>query len=396
LNGLANILIAALVLTGIYCPTSIGGEQSKWLWAIPGFALLVASLILILSYGMVKPAVACAAAAFAALFLYTMLTPLWTITPGTLLPYTALLVLLCADLSRIPYGPVLRITWTVINAVNLGLSALVVANAGAAKQFLQSYYSAFYHSLVPMMLAQGKPVLTFASHSIASFFFFVCFYLHLRSARQRGSNWSFVAALAYLVLLVLLKSVSAYCLFLGGVALLAIHTGKQHKWKLAAIAAMAVCVAAITPTAKVDQLASDVTTVWSARESGFLGRYQESGVLAANFRYIQENPLRGIGIGFSDSLWYGDSGPVEFLLRGSLPLLLSAYGAFWFFVTKNLRSRRRGLALFAIYCAFEIAYSNLLYLRTLCVLPLVIVYLNGLTPEPAGLFRDPKMASCYE
>ena len=83
------------------------------------------------------------------------------------------------------------------------------------------------------------------------------------------------------------------------------------------------------------------------------------------------------------SLWYGDSGPIELLIRGSLPLLLAVYIGFWSFVRRSLVSKGMAIAVFLMYFGFEIAYSNLLYLRTVCVLPFVIVYLNGLSRRHA-------------
>jgi hypothetical protein len=278
-----------------------------------------------------------------------------------------------------------------MNVVNLGLSALVVADSQPAKEFLRANYSAFYDNLVPMMLAEGKPILMFGSHSIAAFFFFVCFYLHLKSSVARRSTLCFVGAVAYLILLALLKSVSAYFLFVAGLALLASEIRKRHILALVAVTAFAVVLCtALVSDSEWQQLTTGVQKVWTAPESGFRGRYDESGVLAADFEFIRMNPLRGIGIGFSESLWYGDSGPVEFLLRGSVPLVLAVYAAFWFFLTRNILSRRTAITVYLIYFAFEVAYSNLLYLRTICMLPFVIAHLNGLprgktAEQPRGL-----------
>ena len=106
-------------------------------------------------------------------------------------------------------------------------------------------------------------------------------------------------------------------------------------------------------------------------------------VLRQDLRYIDEHPLQGVGIGYSEALWYGDSGPIELLIRGSVPLLLAVYVGFWSFLKRSVISKPVAVALFLIYFAFEIAYSNLLYLRTVCVLPFVIVYLNGLNRRRA-------------
>jgi len=322
----------------------------------------------------------CAMVAMSSLLLFTAFTPLWTLTPGALLPYTALLVLLCTDLSSVTYGWPLRFAWILSNVLNIGLSLLIVADFAPVKTFFISTYSAFYDQLVSNMLGAGKPVLMFASHSIAAFFFFVCFYLHLRTFTARRTNSSILLAIVYLALLVLLKSISAYCLFVAGVGMLLYYTiGLRTVMLLSAVTVgLSIAAVLITPTQWENGVAS-VWQVWNAPGSGFQGRYLEDGVLRQDLKYINDHPFRGVGIGYSESLWYGDSGPIELLIRGSLPLLLAVYIGFWSFVRRSLASKGMAVAVFLMYCGFEIAYSNLLYLRTVCILPMVIVYLNELT-----------------
>jgi len=381
---LANFLLAAVFLVGLYCPTSVNTVQSRWLWAAPGVLAIAVLATVILRYGLHAVPLVCAIVAMSSLLFFTAITPLWSLTPGALLPYTALLLLLCTDLSGVAYGRPLRFAWIAANILNIGLSALIVADSKPVKTFFISTYSAFYDQLVSSMLAAGKPVLTFASHSIAAFFFFVCFYLHLRTFTARRRNGSLLLAIVYLGLLVLLKSISAYCLFAAGAALLLYYTAGPRTVMILGSVAVAICIAAVFVTAtQWDRGVASIWQVWNAPGSGFQGRYLEDGVLGQDLKYINEHPLQGVGIGYSESLWYGDSGPIELLIRGSLPLLLAVYIGFWSFVRRSLISKGMAIAVFLMYFGFEIAYSNLLYLRTVCVLPFVIVYLNGLSRRHA-------------
>lgn len=373
----SNLLLAAILLIGIYCPTSIDGQQSPWLWAIPGFVAIAGFVILMIVHGIWSGPFLCSVIVMASLLGYTVMTSLWTVTPGALLPYALVALLLSANFSRINYGWPLRVSWIALNTVNIGLSLLIIADVRPAKQFIIAYYSAFYDTLATSMLNADKPILMFGSHSIAAFFFFVCFYLHLRMHTYTRSFWSLAVSLVYLGLLIPLKSVSAYFLAIGALAVLIYHTFDRRAILLVGgCIFIAVIGASLMTNAQWEGATSTVERVIAAPESGFQGRYSSSGVLAANLRYIGEHPLRGIGINYSDTLWYGDSGPTELMIRGSLPLLLAFYGGFWLFLRMNLRSSRTAAAVFLIYFAFEIAFSNLLYLRTACVLPLVIVYLN--------------------
>ena len=381
-----NLLLGAVLLVGLYFPSSLAGEQSEWLWAAPGFVAMGAFATILVVCGAPGPSFLCAGIAAGCLLLFTLTTPLWTLTPGALLPYSVVLILLCADLSKIDFEWPLRASWIVLNIVTVVLAVLIIADYQPVKGFLIENYSAFYSCLVPNMLAAGKPVLTFGSHSIAAFFFSVCYYLHLKSYEAARSKWSFLAAVAYLVLLLFLKSVSAYSLFVGGTGLLVYHT-RRHRAILLFLCVLAVAGAAMTGVVTGTEwksVAADVEKVWAAPESGFPGRYSISGVLATDLEYLAAHPFRGIGIGYSETLWYGDSGPIELLIRGSFPLLLSFYGALWFFLRTSLRSKTTAVVVFVMYLAFEVAYSNLLYLRTACMLPFVVVYLNATRGAAAG------------
>src|SRR5204862_4396059 len=97
----------------------------------------------------------------------------------------------------------------------------------------------------------------------------------------------------------------------------------------------------------------NLADIWGREENGLLGRYSSTGGLSANLEFIVDHPFSPIGLGLSSQLWYSDSGPVEYLLKGSFPLLFTMYlGAFLFFY-KNLRSKRRALFLFLIFLGFE-------------------------------------------
>jgi len=383
-KNFANWLLALLFLVGLYCPTSLDTVQSKWLWAAPGFLAIAVLLTLCLRFGLSAVPFLCATVAMSSLLLFTAFTPLWILTPGALLPYTALLLLMCTDLSGVTYDWPLKFAWIAANVLNIGLSLLIVADYSPVKIFFISNYSAFYDQLVSNMLGAGKPVIMFGSHSIAAFFFFVCFYLHLRAFSTRVSNRSLLFAIVYLVLLVLLKSISAYCLFAAGVGMLLYYTiGLRTVILLGAVTVgLSIAVVLITPN-QWEEAVRSVQQVWYDPGSGFQGRYVGDGVLRQDLEYINDHPFRAVGIGYAESLWYGDSGPIELLIRGSLPLLLAVYIGFWSFVRRSLLSKATGVAVFLMYFGFEIAYSNLLYLRTVCVLPLVIVYLNGLSRQSA-------------
>ncbi|WP_141493445.1 hypothetical protein [Bacillus thuringiensis] len=120
---------------------------------------------------------------------------------------------------------------------------------------------------------------------------------------------------------------------------------------------------------------------FSSHSNGVLGRYSDNGNLAGNLDYINEHPFRPIGFGYSPEIFYGDSGIVEYLTRGSVLLVLSMYGALFLFLKNNLYSKKIAYSLFILIVLFEIGFTVLTYGRMLYLLPFVVLYLNSLEQE---------------
>src|SRR3974377_1347040 len=131
-----NCILAAVLLIGLYFPSSLDREQSVWLWALPGFVALGAFATILMVYGAPGPSFLCAGIATGCLVLFTLTTPLWALSPGALLPYSVVLILLCADLSKIEFAWPLRAAWLVLNVVTIALAALIIADYQPAKVFL--------------------------------------------------------------------------------------------------------------------------------------------------------------------------------------------------------------------------------------------------------------------
>jgi hypothetical protein len=161
---------------------------------------------------------------------------------------------------------------------------------------------------------------------------------------------------------------------------------REH-WK-----ALAVTVAfiAIATGVLIERYASEMQTAGDAlflaeqaattsQLNGFSGRFSEFGTLYNTIKYIEDRPFSPVGIGYRSDLFFGDSGPVEYYLRGSIALLLSVYGGFFFFLKRNLMSKRHLVLLFLSVMAFELGYSSLTYVRLLYMLPVLVVYFNDLS-----------------
>ena len=120
--------------------------------------------------------------------------------------------------------------------------------------------------------------------------------------------------------------------------------------------------------------------------TGFLGRYGSQGNNLNNFAYVSAHPFRPVGLTAAGNLFIGDSGPVEYLIRGSVPFVILMYGGLFLFLQRNVRSKADLATLFVAILAIESGFTSLTYLRMLYLLPFAVIYLNSLEGmEPPNL-----------
>jgi hypothetical protein len=387
-NRLATILMALLLAIGLYFPTSRGAVISIPLYLASGASLLSVLLLLLLrKRGILSVfAVVNAAAINVILLVCTLFSPLTEFAYGAYVPILLFSALYCVSVRDIGLTTTTRILFDAANAINIVTAALLLLQVTPVMQFFLDNYAFAYDDLLPYMLEEGKPVLTFGSHSLAGFFFYLLFYLTFQTFVKAGSKLNLVFAICYLALLTCLYSFTALVFAVVATIQLVLHF-QWHKSVVAGLVASALLLtAAVLILPRLDVLQDfkeDMLEVTHREDNGLLGRYSSSGGLSTNLEYIAEHPFQPIGLGLSNQLWYADSGPVEYVLRGSFPLLILVYAGAFLFFYKNLKSKRQAIFLFLVFLGFEVGYSNLKYIRTQCLLPFLVVYLNGL-----GAWRD--------
>jgi hypothetical protein len=99
--------------------------------------------------------------------------------------------------------------------------------------------------------------------------------------------------------------------------------------------------------------------------------------------YLRNHPFSPVGASFREGFVFGDDGPVEYLLRGSVPFLLLIYGGLFYFLRRNVILRSHAYFLFAAILLFELGITTLTSLRGLYLIPVFSVYLNSLTASQA-------------
>lgn len=375
--------MAMLLALGFYFPSSSGETISVGLYLADGLALAALLTALLLRRGGVLSvfAVINAVAVNVILLACTLFSPLTEFAYGGYVPILLCSMLLCVSVREIGLTATARRLFDICNAMNIALAVSLLLEVPLVTRFFLANYACGYDDLLPYMISEGKPVIMFGSHSLAGFFFYLLFYLTFQTFARLGSKLNLVYALCYLFLLASLFSFTSVIFSLLALTQLLVHF-QWHKSVLAGLIAtglLLTCAVVVLPRLEVfDDLKASVLEVTHREDNGLLGRYSSSGGLMGNLEYISDHPFRPIGLGLSPQLWYADSGPVEYMLKGSVPLLLAVYtGAFLFFY-KNLKSKRQAIFLFVAFLSFEFGYSNLQYIRTQCFLPFALVYLNGL------------------
>ena len=384
---LVSVVVAAS-LFAFYLPSSIDGVISQPLSvvSIAGTCVLLASMWLLSDRQTPPLSVAAALSIVLLLAIFTVISPFEQTSRGVALLYVVQALLFLQSLRRLRSAAV-ETTFVAVTVVSLVLGYALALDVAMADRFVLQWYGAFYPELLGNMVTIGnKPVLTFATHSMAGFMIYLFFFMHLTAWRMRGDWWRLAAAVASVGLLVLLRSTTGQA-FAGLAALqlvLLVHYLPAWVRALAVVALLVAGYGVFTALGMdLGALASQVgDAIVGDRIRGLFSRYASDGLLASNMSYLSNSPLWPIGLGATDALYLGDSGVVVNLLRGSVPLLLAVYGGWWLFLRANLTDRRAAAWIWACTVLFEIGFTPLQYFRFVAFVPFLVVYLNSVSVAP--------------
>lgn len=384
-------IILILFLIGLYIPTSIGGVQSSALVALPiplfllGFAPLLAlngmGNYWLRAIGFCIPAT---------VLLCSFLSPFPISDVGPIYSYCMLGLLYTVKLNveGSEYYPVLSKGLLGANLISVILGVGIILQYGPIMDFLIEHYTYFYPDLLPVMFTMRKPVLTFCTHSVAGFFLFLFFWMNLRTyeVRRKISNLCF--AIIYLIFSLFLFSFTSLFFFVWE-AIFLLRLALKRSWKLTLVGVLILGSAGLVLSSSVDKdlqqwLAGYAESVLQSQGNGLAGRYSSAtGDLTGNLAFLHENPWRPVGVTGSTHLFFVDSGPIEYLLRGSVPLLLLIYSGCVIFLTTNLKDKEDMLVMIGAVLVFEIGFAILPFARMMFAFPFLITYLNALQSPSA-------------
>ena len=386
----AIITIAAIF--GLFFPSSLGGTISLQLSrAAMVLNALILAWLLARSGPIDRTQMGLSLGQLLWMSAITLVSSQADFSAGALFIFIGLAILVAIKLDRIA-APGPWLLWginTFVLIVGVGLSL----NVPAANEFVKTYYTAFYQDLMVSMLDwHHKPVLTFATHSTAGFFYYLFFWLNFRTFRTTRSLLSLAWTVVVLAIGCNVRSTTSTVLMAVAAVQLVIDLIKRMpirvRWPALVLAMPVGAILAITIVPP--RLAALVQFVEGNQTTGLRSRYSTTGMLGGNLRYLNESPFSPIGFTYGpEDLFYGDSGFVLVMVRGSLPLLILVYLAYGRFLYRNLRTRGDAHCLFLVTCAFEVGYVPLQLFRFTSFLPFMIVYLNNLaTADTDGAELD--------
>jgi len=375
-------LFALMLMVGLYFPSSSGDVSSAFLFRA-SFAVSAILLAIVALRAGVDESIFLWFSGPMVIWLGLCTVPsLFRLSQLTLTPislFCPLAFLLSVQAGKLRCGNLTRLLAVVsITNVCMGIAMLTVQSVG---DFMAAHYNNFIDGLVGDMIAANKPVLTFATHSVAGTFAYLLFWLNFRTYQKTRKKLHLALAVLHVAMCMALMSITSLAFAVLAIAELA--------WTFRWTSALSAIAAYFLFPVSLKETIGDVLSVavWLREGGGFSARYLVTGTLANTFSYIYSHPFRPIGLMYPPNLFADgaqtDSGPLAYFLRGSFVLVFLIYGGLFLFLRRNLRDRWDCYRLFVVILAAEVGFSVLTYSRSFLLVPAFVIYLNSL---PAASF----------
>jgi hypothetical protein len=235
-----------------------------------------------------------------------------------------------------------------------------------------------------------KPVVMFAAHSIAGFFLYLLFYMCFTMYKKEGKLIQLVFSVLYVWFIFNLSSNGGY-IFVAVATIQLLYYSLKYKTLKALGLISIISVSALFVLEEVMNVINKYSTIisrtLSSDQNGISGRYSNDGILSGNIDYIKDNIFMPVGFGNSPDLFFGDSGMMEYMLRGSIPLVILMYLGLYLFLKRNLYSNYTAITIFIAVIIIDFGAQTLLSFRTLFILPFLVIYLNDIHKRKA---QNPK------
>lgn len=378
-------IIFPLIIALLF-PTSINGVINPHLLLLGNVIALVVFCvgIAIGSLRLSLPLFVISLAYLLLLIVMTILSPFNQITLGAAVPYITFLLVCSTSIKSVILTKAQRRTILFLVMLIIVSCLLVLFDFKPFIAIQESYYQMFPDLFNYMMNWAKKPVLMFATHSVAGFAYFIIALVLFVFARIADTTFIkfllFICSVAFTIFLMFLFSNTGFILF---TVMLLIYLFSMFKafgiigWLISLTALIAVVSINIEVIMMVLSFAWDsFITVASSKNNGLLARFALDNRLAGSYEYIFNSPLIGVGFTEHSSLAFGDNMLAEYVLRsgffGYLLVLILVFGFFY----SNLKLKTVAVLLFLFVILSDLGYPLFVTLRFVFMFPLIVILSN--------------------
>lgn len=389
-------IIFALVVS-LYFPSSIGGSIIEQL-SLLGNILALAILLLGVFFCRVPLDKSVFFLGLIFILIITCLSffsPFDNMTLGSVVPYLTMLFIVSLVYKNIGISRA-QLKFLLFFAIfQLTLAFMIVFSFTWLKNVLESYYQMVPDLYFYMIGWENKPVITYATHSVAGFVFFLfsLFFIVLYY-RVRGTFLRMLfmfLSLLYCSLLILIFSNTGFFLL---VAMLIAYfylsmknSGIFFRMTLLVILAL-LTLYILVNYYEVIMLASEkVLEVLTSDKNGIIARLSMNSRLAGSYQYVFDNPLQGVGFTYDGNIAFGDNFVSEYVLRGGFLSYFVYILIACIFCLKNVQSRVMAILLLLFIFISDFGYPLLVAYRFVFFFPVIIVFMNYLHRELYGQER---------
>src|SRR5690348_2359991 len=321
--GLTEVLLAFLMLCGVWLPQFLLDEIPKLDQAI---LIGVLGVVMTREGGRLvsRLAVVNGLLVLSLLILFTLISPVKEAGYGIFPYYLGCCMLLSLRLQTVRCSQLTPRIFVVTNVAIILLGIFMVLQDPAVNRFIIDYYSVYGRDKTLFLTGVGKPILTFGTHSVAGFFYMLLIVINCIAAVEKRHPLFLVFGAIELCLLIALSSITSLVYSFCSLVLLAwaILKTLQTRFALSFGLVGILLLGGVFFRESASEVEAGVSSQYLAaisfQGSGFSGRYGTDGTVRGNLEKMAEFGLRPLGMAVGDKFMFGDSGIVEFSMRGSV------------------------------------------------------------------------------
>ncbi|QBL09813.1 hypothetical protein E0Z06_09920 [Rheinheimera sp. D18] len=389
-TGFTWFLIASL-LVSLYFPSSIGGSIIEQL-SLLGNSLALFLLLLGVFFCKVplgSERVVLGLIFIIAISLLSFLSPFSEVTLGAVVPYVTLFIIVSVSYKNV-YLSRRQLLFLFLFAIfQLIVAFMIVFSVSWVKAVFESFYQMVPDLYYYMIGWENKPVITYATHSVAGFVFFVfslVFLVLYYEVKGSFSRFAFLLiSILYSSLLVFIFSNTGLFLFVGMLFFYFYFSMKKSgvvfRFFLSFFVVSCFIYVFINYSDIISLAYEKILEVLTSEHNGILARLSMNSRLAGSYTYVFDNPLQGVGFTYNANIAFGDNFISEYVLRGGFASYFIYLVLVLFFCFSNVSSKMMASMLFAFILISDFGYPLLVAYRFVFFFPIMIIIMNYIYRE---------------